>query len=139
MKINNKDNGIAGGLNHLQLAMDILAGLIPDEGTREQIKALAETHAKNWCHLGIDGQRHILAAKIIEAVEKQTGEIICFARPDEEGRFTNWFVAEKKHQCGNVGIHGLTNAQNNALIGPERRVGNRSNKLPARQGGLVKE
>ena len=128
-----------GGFNSLELAMDILARLIPDEASRQRIKSLAEADARNWRHLGTDGYRHVLANNIIDAVEKASGESVCFAGPGEDGLFTDWFLAEKKHGCGNVGIHGLITAQDNASMGPQACTENRSNKLPVRQGALFKE
>ena len=128
-----------GGFNRLELAMDILARLIPDERSRQRIKTLAEADARNWRHLGADGYRHVLANDIIDATEKASGEFVCFVGPDEDGLFTDWFLAEKKHRCGNVGLYGLITAQDNASVGLHQSTDNNSNKLPVRQRVLFKE
>jgi hypothetical protein len=100
--------------------LDILSRLIPDERSRRRIKSLAEADARNWQFLGTEGYRHILSENIINAVEKASGESLCFVGPDEMGRFRDWYGLEKKLRCGNFGTERLKTAQNNASMGPHR-------------------
>ena len=134
-----RDRSKLGGSIRLELALDVLARLIPDDTKRQRIKAMAEADAHNWRFLGTDSYRQVLANNIIEAVEKSCGELVWFAGPDEDGRFTDGFLAEKKHRCGNIGINGLKTGQVNVLMGPLQHVGNRTNKLPIFQCVLFKE
>ena len=91
------------GRNIMEVALDVLARMLPDEEAQRRIKNESEIQAGAYHFLSDDGRpilgsgghRHFLACRIIDAVEKQTCETVCFVGPDDTGLITDWYLREK--------------------------------------------
>lgn len=118
----NRPAGELAGFSELELAMNILSQLIPNEQNRRRIKSLAEAEARNWLFLGDDNYQHILAGDIVDAVEKVIGKTIGFEDLNEAGQFTRWHLLEKKAcRDGKLGSEDFQ-TRDDASIGPRHQL-----------------